>query len=110
MAPTTRKTPATPATPATSKSSSRRDGLVIRDQWAQKGERGGKRWLYRLWDARVRKYKSKAFDRHPEDDKHRERPGCKAGDDWALDERARLTIGLSSAGSLSLRQVTTAYA
>lgn len=55
-----------------------RDGISKLDVWAAKKRQEGKRWLYRVWDARLRTYIRKAFATETE------------GDSWAEDERSRI--------------------
>jgi integrase len=81
----------------------RRTGIVIRDQWAQKGRQEGARWLYRVWDPMIRRYKSRAFAVGA-DDVGRRKPGCVLGDSWATKTAARFGLGLDSASTVSLTQ------
>jgi len=80
------------------KSTPARDGVVARDQWAIKGAQIGKRWLYRVWDSTARRYISQAFDSDPEFDKDRRELGCAAGDLWAKQQQALLTLGIAAEG------------
>lgn len=94
--------------PRTRRSSGNRDGINVCDVWAAKGQRQGKRWLYRVWDKLARKYKRRAFGDGPED-RNRKTPGCSAGDAWAESMRNRLGVGLETANSADIDTVASAY-
>lgn len=74
-------------------------GIEDVDQWAKKGHRRGKRWLFRVWDAHHRRWKSKAFA----DDNKR------AGWTWAEDQRSRLNLGLAATGTLPFSAIAEDY-
>lgn len=67
------------------------------DRWPK--HPGWKRWLFRVWDARTRNRVSKAFD---DGDKP-------AGWIWAEDQRAKLQLGVVSAGVLPFAGVGQRY-
>jgi len=64
-----------------------RDGISIEDRWKAKGARTGMRWLAKVWDRRLQRYKRKAF---------REESNAKA---WSKRERARFELAEASAGT-----------
>jgi integrase len=80
-----------------------RDSVSIYDVWAAKGRREGKRWVYRVWDNQVRKYRRQAFADQPVDDANRKKPGCAAGDAWATKQLAKFQLGQDSATVVTLR-------
>lgn len=86
-----------------------RDGISILDVHAAKGRKEGRRWLYRVRDPRAKRYVSAVFDSDSIKDEGRTIPGCEDGDTWAKDERARFTLGISSARPASLTVVGKAY-
>lgn len=73
------------------------DGISIADHWAHRGKEVGKRWYARVRDQRMHRYRSKAFDT------------LDAAEEWARNEKARLQLGLTSAGTLLLASVADAY-
>ena len=83
------------------KSTPNRDGVVIRDQWAAKKAQVGKRWLYRVRDTSNRRYLSGVFDSDHAGDTDRREPGCVAGDAWAKQQQALLTLGVVADGQVT---------
>lgn len=73
------------------------DGIRIVDQHARLGHTDAKHWLFRVWDPRRKKWKSKAWDKLT--DGHR----------WAAEIRARFNLRLSAAGKLSFAAVADDY-
>ena len=70
-----------------------RDGISIEDKWAARGAQIGKRWLAKVRDTRLQRYKAKAFV---------ELTTAKA---WAKQMRARLELAEASAGTWPLEDV-----
>jgi hypothetical protein len=70
-----------------------RDGISIEDRHAARRGRSGKRWLARVRDTRLRRYKSKTFT---------ELDAAKA---WARHMRARFELAEASAGTWPLDEV-----
>jgi hypothetical protein len=86
-----------------------RDGLIITDQWLDKDRpQTGNRWLYRVWDPRARRYKSKAFPSEPENSSRRV-AGSEAGDEWAKDTLAKLRLGIDQCGRATLADLGAMY-
>ena len=74
-----------------------RDGISIEDLYATAKRTTGKRWMVRVRDSRVRAYIRRAFDDHGE------------ATTWAKQERARVTLGSSGAGSWPIDTVMADY-
>lgn len=64
-----------------------RDGISIEDRWKARGGRQGKRYLAKVRDTRLQKYRRKAF------------PDLEAAKRWAKHTRAQLELGETSAGT-----------
>ena len=73
-----------------------RDGVCFRDLH-QSGRISEKRWLAKVWDGRLRLYRTKV---------HRTIEEAEA---WAGEERSKMTLGLSSAGRLPLESLIEPY-
>jgi integrase len=72
-----------------------RDGISIEDRWKARGRRQGKRWLAKVRDTRLQRYKRKAFS------------DLVVAKDWARVTRARLELAETSAGTWPLADVIT---
>ncbi len=72
-----------------------RDGISIEDRWRARGQRIGKRWLAKVRDTRLQRYKRKAF------------VDLNAAKDWSRVMRARLELAETSAGTWPLAEVIT---
>lgn len=73
-----------------------RSGIVVIDRMV-KGAVVGKRWLFRVWDARSGTYCSGRFDDHAE------------GRTWAEEQQAKFTLNLDRAGRLYLADISKAF-
>jgi hypothetical protein len=67
-----------------------RDGISIEDRWEARGARIGKRWLVKVRDTRLHRYKRKAFADHD------------AAKAWGRQTRARFELAEGSAGTWPL--------
>lgn len=74
-----------------------RDGISIEDRWEARGRRTGKRWLAKVRDTRLHRYKRKAFS------------DLEAAKGWAKQTRARFELSESSAGTWPLEEVIKEY-
>lgn len=73
---------------------SKSDGIVVNHL-----ESGG--WQYRVWDAAVRRYRTRTFHRGDEDAQRR-RDGTAAGDRWADEQGSRFSLGQDSAATVTI--------
>ena len=70
------------------------DGIVINQL-----STGG--WQYRVWDAAVRRYRTRTFHRG-DDDVNRRRDGTAAGDRWSDEQGSLFSLGKDSAASVTI--------
>ena len=73
-----------------------RSGIVVIDRW-RKGPVPGKRWLFRVWDARTGSYTNGRFDDHAK------------GRSWAEEQLAKFTLNLDRAGRLYLTEISKVF-
>ncbi len=73
-----------------------RSGIAVIDRW-KKGPVPGKRWLFRVWDARSGAYTNGRFDEHA------------VGRNWAEEQQAKFTLNLDRAGRLYLVDLSRAF-
>jgi integrase len=70
-----------------------RDGISFEDRWKSSGGKNGKRWLAKVRDTRLQRYKCKSFS------------DMDAAKDWAKKLRARFDLSESNAGKWPLEDV-----
>jgi integrase len=86
--------------PRKPKNDARRNGINVRDLWKRKGRHGkGARWLVRVWDPIARDYIAKAYPDNQEAEAR----------EWGTTERARMTLGQTSAAACTMESVGGLY-